>query len=119
MVKNGIVFDYDLAANYQLTGNEICEICNSPLQCRWTDRHGEGICLICGAPYQLMHGSKEQETEGNYPYLLIKPEWIPILREYWEKEKKFRFGGWSVSEDKGQEEFKVWVSENYPDMLLM
>lgn len=117
MPKYGEKFDYDLAANYQLDGNERCLICDSELTCRWTDLHGEGVCTICGAPYQLMHGTEEQEKEGKYPYLRVKEEYISLFREYWNETHLFCFHGLSFTEDTGRAEFNEWIEQKHPELL--
>jgi hypothetical protein len=113
--KEGIKFDYDLRANLELKGCETCVVCNEPLRCRWTDYSGEGVCLNCGTAYQLKWGSKQQEAEGNYPYCNMKEEWLPVVRDYWEKTHTFVFHGRSMSERTGLEGFWAWVKEHYPE----
>lgn len=116
MVKHGVKFDYDLLANEEIKNNPICEICGNPLRCRWTDLSGQGVCLTCGCAYQLKWGTEEQEKEGKYPYLGIKNKFIPILKQYWEEERKFVFTGTSISEDTGLREFYEWLEIKHPEM---
>ena len=116
MIKSGIKSDYDLWANKELKGCEICIVCGKQLRCRWTDYSGEGVCLICGTAYQLKWGSDEQEKEGKYPYCNIKEFFIPILKQYWEEKKTFVFTGRSFRETTGSDEFNKWMDENHPEM---
>ncbi len=102
-----------ITANYK----KKCEICCDTLFCRWTDYHGEGVCETCGTPYQLINGTEEQKKENNYPYLKLKKEWIPIVKEYWDKTQQFVFHGTSMSETTGLIEFWKWVEDNHPEMM--
>lgn len=113
MPKEGIKFDYDLWANHEIKNGNICRICRNPLRCRWTDYSGEGVCLKCGAPYQLKWGSQEQEKEKEYPYLKVKDIWIPILKQYWKETNRFCFNGTSFSERTGVQEFGDWLETKY------
>lgn len=38
---------------------KICAICGEPLEIKWTIRHGEGFCMVCGAPYSLYGDSSD------------------------------------------------------------
>lgn len=115
--KPGVRFDYDLDALEHCKPEDVCIICDSPLRCRWTDLNGEGVCLDCGAPYQLKNGSDEQRAEGNYPYCNLKTEWIPIMRHFWQRTGCFVFLGSSFSENTGRVYFAEWVRGHYPEMI--
>jgi len=117
MPKEGLVFDYDLRANDEIPKQSICQICGEELHCRWTDYSGEGVCLTCGAPYQLKWGTEEQKQDNKYPYLNINPKYIPIIKEYWEQTKKFVFLGTSLTENTGIADFNAWMEENHADMI--
>ena len=117
MPKEGIKFDYDLQANEELKEQDRCLICGKQLVCRWTDYSGEGVCISCGCPYQLKWGSDEQKKEGNYPYIGLRDEWIPILKEYWEETHQFTFLGMSFEERTGQAEFNKWLKEKHPELI--
>jgi len=118
MIKQGVKFDYDLMANEHVKEQDVCKICGEHLRCRWSDLHGEGVCMVCGAPYQLLHYDKNDKfIKDAKPILNIKNKWIPIIKEYWEKTKKFCFGGQSFSEDTGKQEFNDWLEENHPELI--
>jgi len=115
MPKYGVKFDYDLGANRESSKLDKCLICDSDWQVRWTDFHGEAVCITCGAPYQL-----RQPSGGDYksfPALKIKENWIPICKDYWNKTRKFVFGGKSFSEFTGLQEFDDWIKQNHPEMI--
>ena len=69
----------------------ICAVCDAKAGYRWTDTHGVGACLNCGAPYQLFHYEKDANGESNripsepvwLSKCLIKPSWLAITRRYW------------------------------------
>ena len=86
MPKEGVYFDYDLRANEEIREPFECIVCNTPLRCRWTDLHGEGVCLNCEAPYQLIQYDKDDNRiENPTPRCNIHDDYIPLLREYWEE----------------------------------
>ena len=62
----------------------VCLVCDSENPgFTWSDQHGEGMCLVCGTPYQLLHYEGEGENHRRVdkpPSCNIKPEWIPALR---------------------------------------
>jgi len=117
MPKQGAMFDYDSHAQKHVKDVDICIVCGNKLQCRWTDYNGEGVCLTCGTPYQLINGTDEQIKNNNYPYCNLRNEWIPIVKEYFEETKKFTFLGTSFSETTGSQAFAEWVKKNYPEMI--
>lgn len=117
MPKFGIKFDYDLLAQQHVPSGAKCQICGEDLRCRWSDYHGEGVCMTCGAPYQLINGSEEQKAEGKYPYINFLPQFIPAFKEHWEATHQFVFGGYSFKEDTGAKEFHEWLEKNYPNLV--
>jgi len=117
MPKEGIVFDYDLRANEHLKPGAVCEICGAALWCRWTDRHGEGVCLTCGAPYQILQYGEDDKLMDLPPKLNLKPECIPVVKAYWAETKRFVFYGTSINETTGLREFADWVKAKHPEML--
>ena len=117
MPKSGLKFDYDLKANEHVKKENKCLVCESELHCRWTDMNGEGVCLECGCPYQLINGSKEQIAKNEYPYINIKKSWISILKEYYNETQEFVFNGNSFSEDTGRKEFNDWIKEKHSEMI--
>ena len=73
--------------------------------------------MTCGCSYQIIHGTEEQEKEGNYPYLSVKKSFVPALKEYWEETHKFVFSGMSFSENTGLEDFWKWIEQKHPELL--
>jgi hypothetical protein len=88
MAKAGIYFDYDLMANNEIKESFKCLVCGKELACRWTDYHGEGVCLTCGTPYQLIHYDENNKRIERSPQINIKKEYIAKLQQYWEETKK-------------------------------
>ena len=94
-----------------------CEICGDPEpRYSWTDYHGEGYCLECGTPYQLMAGElQEGET---YPRININRSWIPVLCLYFCKTKKgnglgtFMTGRDYIDQLHDREKFNAWLDEH-------
>ena len=119
MAKNGIFHDYDLHANLEGSAqNQECVICGkNPMSFQWSDYSGEGMCQDCGCPYQLKWGSDKQKEEGNYPYLNLKKEYIPILKEYWNEHHNWTYLGRSLGYAPGLEEFGIWVEKYYDENL--
>jgi len=99
-----------------------CEICGNIFVGNWTDFHGQATCNVCGAPYQLKdyHGASPEEK---YPYITLKPDFIPIFKEYWEQtRKRCRLGTFLLLRDypgvlEEQEDFKNWLKEKHPEWL--
>lgn len=119
MPKMGLLHDYDLMANAEESAkNNTCVICgSSPVRYQWSDYGGEAMCQQCGAPYQLKWGSEQQQKDGDYPYLNVKTEAIHILREYWEKTKRFTCFGQMLGNQPGLKDFYDWLSEAHPEMV--
>lgn len=115
MPKSGILHDYDLHAN-QSPGakpESVCAVCDaSPVTYQWSDYSGEAMCTRCGCAYQLQWGSDTQKAEGAYPYLSIKPEWVPVLRRHWAETQRFVCMGTMFGPQPGLEEFTQWVTVN-------
>jgi hypothetical protein len=101
---------------------KICQICGKPLKCKWIDKYQNGstgmaACLICGTPYQLKDGTTEQCIAGEYPYIGLKEEWIPIVYEYWRKKGISPFSGSSLFGGTiSTEDFISWIKQNHPKM---
>ncbi len=114
MAKLGILHDYDLMANAEQSAQEhTCVVClESPTRFQWSDYSGEGMCQRCGTPYQLKWGSSEQKTEGRYPYLSVKDEWVPVLRRYYEETGKWVCHGMMLNGHPTRGEFGQWVDDN-------
>lgn len=119
MAKAGILHDYDLMANAEPAaakgGN--CRVCDNELSYQWSDYHGEAMCRHCGATYQLKGGTKEQESEGNYPYFTLKEEFVPVAREYWQETKKFACYGTMLGPRPGMRELVDWIGQRHPEWL--
>ena len=98
---------------------QMCAVCGaSPMSFRWSDYSGEGMCTRCGCPYQLKWGTEEQQEEGNYPYLEMKDEWVPIAREYWEQTHAFVTYGMSFGRP-GMRELVEWCEKHHPEMVTI
>ena len=64
-----------------------CQICDwDTPQFSWTDINGQGTCTRCGTPYKLV--AREGDDPADLPIISIKPESIPILRQYWDETGK-------------------------------
>jgi len=118
--KHGILHDYDLQANLESAARKtdfVCVICETQMPgFQWSDFSGEAMCRVCGCPYQLKWGSPEQEAEGNYPYLNLRPELVPIVKEYWAETHRWTcLGRMLDSRRPGLAEFITWCRQHCPD----
>ena len=109
MPKFGIYSDYDLRANDEIKAKVRCIICQEELRCRWTDLHGEGVCLTCETPYQLIQYDENKNRVEAPPAINIKEQYIPILQEYWQKFKKPMGFGCYLGINPSQENFEAFV----------
>lgn len=119
MTKHGVLHDYDLMANAEEAARKgnTCAVCgDSPVTYQWSDYSGEAMCCKCGTPYQLKWGSDEQKAKGEYPYLNLKKEWVPIVREYHEQTGRFTCLGMMMGPCPGMDEFADWVDVHHPEM---
>ena len=93
----------------------MCAICNHPLKTRWTDTHGIGACLTCGATYRLFHYEDGKPVDKD-PTLTFYPEWVPLVKRYWEEAHRnvapgaYNMGRRSSYEVATDEDFNSWVS---------
>ncbi len=120
MPNQGILNDYDLLANAEVAAHksQACAICGAePVTYQWADRSGEAMCTSCGCPYQLKWGSKEQEAAGDYPYLMLLEEFLPIAREYWVEKRAFVCHGTMIGPKSGWKEFIEWIGQKHPEWL--
>ena len=119
MPKQGILHDYDLMANAEKSSrNVICAVCGAEgITFQWSDYSGEAMCTRCGCPYQLKWGSDKQKEEGNYPYLSLKKEFIPVAQEYWNEKHKFVCYGLMLGPQPGMTELISWLKDNHPEYL--
>lgn len=118
MTKQGILHDYDLMANHEVSAQaQKCEVCGDcPMTFQWSDYSGEGMCCKCGTPYQLKWGSKEQQAEGKYPYLNLADDFVPIVREYHQQTGKWTYLGTGF-ERPGLREFIEWCEQHHPEVM--
>lgn len=119
MPKSGILHDYDLWANKEESAiGQRCAICDSfPMTFQWSDYSGEAMCTQCGCPYQLKCGTDEQVEKGNYPYINLTDDFIPIGREYWDKTNKFICYGLMLGPQPGMSDLMSWLKQNYPEFI--
>ena len=71
-----------------------CEICNNVLRFCWTDAHGVAQCINCGTPYLIYHYEDNKRVDKP-PQILLKQEYIPATKAYWEQNKRVMPGGHS------------------------
>ena len=62
----------------------VCSIKNPSFS--WTDKHGEGVCMTCGTPYQLMSGGKVEE---DFPRINIDEHYVDVIKRYWNETNQF------------------------------
>lgn len=119
MTKHGIIHDYDLMANNEQSARGVtCAVCDTQATSfQWSDYHGEGMCRVCGCPYQLKAGGKEREAEGKYPYLNLVDSFLPLAREYWQTHKRWVHYGSSLSRDDGIAALNAWVRATHPEYI--
>ena len=120
MVKQGILHDYDLHANLEPSAKlQRCVVCGHfPMQFQWSDFSGEGMCIQCGCSYQLKWGSPKHLEEGNYPYLNLQEEFIPIAKEYWETHHSFVCYGTMLGPRPGMASLVAWLQKHHPYWML-
>jgi len=115
---------YGYRANEALTSEAKdvfrCEICQEYAGFNWSDYSGEAMCNRCGTPYQLIDREIPKEE---LPKRKIKPEWIPVLKRYWEETHEYTgLGNISISPGaypecvKGRRLFNEWLDE-HPDLI--
>ena len=119
MPKEGLLHDYDLHASLEKSSIGVkCAVCDTEnISFQWSDYSGEAMCRVCGCPYQLKWGSEEQQRERKYPYLNVDPEWLPILREYWNERHTWTCFGTMLGKVPGIRDFNQWVQKIHPEML--
>jgi hypothetical protein len=111
---------YGYMANAHRKENFVCIICNTKNPSfNWSDKHGEGMCDICGTPYQLLQYDKDKNLIKDFmPKCNIKNEWIPVLKQYWKETGEYTGLGqimfvWQYPEcQEGQEKFNAWLKEH-------
>jgi hypothetical protein len=104
-----------------------CEVCGvSPVTWTWGDLHGEAMCVRCGTPYQLLQYEKGEDGKEHgvdrLPKLNIKPEWVPVLQQYWQETQQFTgFATIIIPRDypecvEGKRKFDAWLEE-HPEVM--
>ena len=119
-VKAGLIHDYDLMANAEPSAQQrnTCVVCEVyPVAYQWGDYSGEAMCCNCGCPYQLKWGSDQQTSEGKYPYLNLRDDFIPVAREYWNYAKQFVHYGTSFNLRDGMDGLTEWLKKHHPEQL--
>lgn len=100
-----------------------CEICENRLSFRWTDSHGIGACTTCGAPYTIYHYDDSGSREDKPPELLVRKEWVPLTKRYWQETNKncapgcFNFPGssYEVATASDFDSFHNWMDAHKSD----
>jgi len=117
MAKAGIYHDYDLRANEHIKDEPVCVVCDEPLMCRWTDYHGEGACVRCGTPYQLLQYDENNKQLDLPPRCNIREDFIPHMRRYWAETHRVmdlgRYMG-GPPDRAAYNAFADWVERNVP-----
>ncbi len=121
MAKSGIDTDYDLHANLTPAAQQVhtCDTCGmTPVVYQWSDCNGEGMCVQCGTPYQLINGSDARMAEKAYPYRNLTEKWQAIAKEYWNDTHRFVAHGMVfMSEPRGMAELVEWCRIKHPELL--
>jgi hypothetical protein len=105
-----------------------CIICDaSPLSFRWTDAHGVGQCLKCGAPYRLYHFDENEKRIEKPAEIVVKPEYVPVLQAYWNQFHRVMpsghsfdgsyYQGYELASPDDSEQFHTWMNEHADKML--
>src|SRR5690606_39156367 len=59
-----------------------CEVCESILTFRWSDTHGVGVCMKCGAPYTVIHYEGDKRIDKP-PEIALNESGVEIAKRYW------------------------------------
>ena len=100
-----------------------CLICDGQLTVRWTDVWGIAACWNCGAPYRMYFNTADgvkTPSSGATPELLIKQEWIPLVRRYRKETERLVEPGayiflgdrYEVADDDDFETWSTWMNEH-------
>lgn len=103
----------------------VCHICDKPLSFRWTDTHGVGACMTCGAPHRLYHYEDGNRVEKPAEPLLAEP-FAPLLRRYFTETGRnvdpgaFNFPGssYEVATREDFETLKAWEQKHIEEFLI-
>jgi hypothetical protein len=99
-----------------------CAICDTEARYSWTDTHGVAQCSKCGTPYRIYHYEESARVERD-PEICILPEYIPVLRAYWQSERRVipgghSFpGGYELAKDDDVRAFNEWMTANAQRIL--
>jgi hypothetical protein len=95
-----------------------CAVCDAGPRWRWTDTHGVAQCASCGTPYRIYHYDGDKRVDRP-PEIRLKPEFVPMCREYWTSNKRVMPGGHSMGFGHGYEmatiedaeAFSAWIDQ--------
>ena len=101
-------------------GEMKCVICDDSLSVTWTDTHGVGQCLRCGAPYRLYHyeGNKRLDKP---PLFVLDDEAVPEIRQFYaDTNAKLSAVGMGLSLQGGydvakRDDIEAWNTWKCPD----
>lgn len=69
--------------------NVKCPVCDrEEFHFVWTDRHGVGACITCNSSFQIYHYGEDGKLMEKPPECLVREDWLPLLRRYWQEKKK-------------------------------
>ena len=97
-----------------------CEICEKELRFSWTDTHGVGQCINCGAPYRIYHYDGDHRLDKP-PELQIKEEYRERIKQYFRENQRkipsgFSFGYAGTTQElatrEDAEKFYSWMESN-------
>lgn len=102
---------------------EVCAVCDQPQRFRWTDTHGVGACLTCGAPYRIYHYEENKRVEGA-PSLEMVDWFVPFARQYWQENRRNVFPGaynfpgssYEVASNEDFETFRDWMVSHHSEI---
>ena len=66
-----------------------CCVCDRGLSIKWSDYHGEGVCVFCGTPYQVYHYNDSGRIQGALPMFALRSDMYNPLVEYWNETSEY------------------------------
>lgn len=102
----------------------LCTICGIPHRWAWTDTHGVAQCRGCGTPYTIYHYDEQNKRLDKPPEINVKPEYIPVLRAYWnETQRRIPSGcsfpgGQELATPEDSANFSAWMDANADKHLV-
>jgi hypothetical protein len=96
-----------------MSDKQVCQICDTGLRMSWTDYHGEAVCQMCGTPYQVFQYDENNNRIDAPPAINIKDDYVPKLREYWQKFRRNMGLGTYLGAKPRQDDFNAfheWLS---------